>query len=228
MQCRSTDGGRPRRRGCRPRDYLPEPGRAVRFVVDRDAPALSAHSGNPARPLPRTRLAGRAQFGMTRFSTWHRPRRPSRPAQPAYGGNIVLGDHGGFDDASTATVRPRMCEAARPTPRRPRFGRIELPSLPQRPTTGSRAGEHPTRRRPLRLDEARSSSVSDPGRCSCLGRSGPATRRGHRGRPECMRAGDVPGPQRSSSRASGRAAKLTSTIEADPGFEHPTVTVKQG
>ena len=209
------------------RDYLPEPWvAAVRFVVERERPHVllipATLRGRDLGP----RLAGELQFGMTADCVDLGIDRGGRLVQhkPAYGGNIVSVIMGSTTP-QLATVRPRMFEPLEPRAADAEVRRIELPSLPQGPTR--LLEERKTDPPPWRLDEAEivvgvGPSVDTSALDEAVGRA-EAALGGDRN--ACV-AGVVPWTAEIGIKGRAVAPRIYVAIEADPGFEHLTGTVK--
>ena len=211
------------------RDYLPEPWvAAVRFVVERERPHVllipATLRGRDLGP----RLAGELQFGMTADCVNLGIDRGGRLVQhkPAYGGNIVSVIMGSTTP-QLATVRPRMFEPLKPRPAGAEVRRIELPSLPQGPTRLlERENTDPP---PWRLDEAEivvgiGPSVDVSALAEAAGRADAAIG----GDRNACEAGVVPWTAEIGIKGRAVAPRIYVAIEADPGFEHLTGTVKAG
>jgi electron transfer flavoprotein alpha subunit len=211
------------------RDYLPEPWvAAVRFVVERERPHVllipATLRGRDLGP----RLAGELQFGMTADCVDLGIDRGGRLVQhkPAYGGNIVSVIMGSTTP-QLATVRPRMFEPLEPRPAGAEVRRIELPSLPQGPTRLlERENTDPP---PWRLDEAEivvgiGPSVDVSALAEAAGRADAAIG----GDRNACEAGVVPWTAEIGIKGRAVAPRIYVAIEADPGFEHLTGTVKAG
>jgi electron transfer flavoprotein alpha subunit len=211
------------------RDYLPEPWiAAVRFVVERERPHVllipATLRGRDLGP----RLAGELQFGMTADCVDLGIDRGGRLVQhkPAYGGNIdsvIMGS----TTPQLATVRPRMFEPLEPRAADAEVRRIELPSLPQGPTR--LLEERKTDPPPWRLDEAEivvgvGPSVDTSALDEAVGRA-EAALGGDRN--ACV-AGVVPWTAEIGIKGRAVAPRIYVAVEADPGFEHLTGTVKAG
>ncbi len=211
------------------RDYLPEPWvAAVRFVVERERPHVllipATLRGRDLGP----RLAGELQFGMTADCVNLGIDRGGRLVQhkPAYGGNIVSVIMGSTTP-QLATVRPRMFEPLKPRPAGAEVRRIELPSLPQGPTRLlERENTDPP---PWRLDEAEivvgiGPSVDVSALAEAAGRADAAIG----GDRNACEAGVVPWTAEIGIKGRAVPPRIYVAIEADPGFEHLTGTVKAG
>jgi electron transfer flavoprotein alpha subunit len=211
------------------RDYVPEPWvAAVRSVVERERPHVllipATLCGRDLGP----RLAGELQFGMTADCVDLGIDRGGRLVQhkPAYGGNIVSVIMGSTTP-QLATVRPRMFELLEPRAAEAEVRRIELPSLPQGPTRlVERRNTDPP---PWRLDEAEivvgvGPSVDVSALEEAAGRAEAAIG----GDRNACAAGVVPWNAEIGIKGRAVAPRIYVAVEADPGFEHLTATVKAG
>jgi electron transfer flavoprotein alpha subunit len=211
------------------RNYVPEPWvAAVRSVVERERPHVllipATLCGRDLGP----RLAGELQFGMTADCVDLGIDRGGRLVQhkPAYGGNIVSVIMGSTTP-QLATVRPRMFELLEPRAAEAEVRRIELPSLPQGPTRlVERRNTDPP---PWRLDEAEivvgvGPSVDVSALEEAAGRAEAAIG----GDRNACAAGVVPWNAEIGIKGRAVAPRIYVAVEADPGFEHLTATVKAG
>jgi electron transfer flavoprotein alpha subunit len=210
-------------------DYLPEPWvAAVRSIVERERPHVllipATLRGRDLGP----RLAGELQFGMTADCVDLGIERGGRLVQhkPAYGGNIVSVIMGSTTP-QLATVRPRMFEPLEPRASDAEVRRIELPSLPQGATRlVERTHTDPP---PRRLDEAEivvgvGASIDVSALEDAAGRADAAIG----GDRNACATGVVPWNAEIGIKGRAVAPRIYVAIEADPGFEHLTGTVKAG
>jgi electron transfer flavoprotein alpha subunit len=210
-------------------DYVPEPWvAAVRTIVERERPHVllipATLHGRDLGP----RLAGELQFGMTADCVDLGIDRGGRLVQhkPAYGGNIVSVIMGSTTP-QLATVRPRMFEPLEPRASDAEVRRVELPSLPHGPTRlVERTHTDPP---PWRLDEAEivvgvGPSIDVSALEDAAGRADAAIG----GDRNACATGVVPWNAEIGIKGRAVAPRIYVAIEADPGFEHLTGTVKAG
>ena len=211
------------------RDYVPEPWvTSMRSIVERERPHVllipATLRGRDLGP----RLAGELQFGMTADCVDLGIDRGGRLVQhkPAYGGNIVSVIMGSTTP-QLATVRPRMFELLEPHAAEAEVRRVELPSLPEGPTRLlERSDADPP---PWRLDEAEivvgvGPSVDLFALEEAAGRAEAAIG----GDRNACAAGVVPWTAEIGIKGRAVAPRIYVAVEADPGFEHLTGTVKAG
>ena len=210
-------------------DYVPEPWvAAVRSIVERERPHVllipATLRGRDLGP----RLAGELQFGMTADCVDLGIDRGGRLVQhkPAYGGNIVSVIMGSTTP-QLATVRPRMFELLEPRATDAEVRRIELPSLPEGPTRLlERSDADPP---PWRLDEAEIVVGVGPSvDVSALEEAAGRTEAAIGGDRNACAAGVVPWTAEIGIKGRAVAPRIYVAVEADPGFEHLTGTVKAG
>jgi electron transfer flavoprotein alpha subunit len=211
------------------RDYVPESWvAAVRSIVERERPHVLLFPATLRGRDLGPRIAGELQFGMTADCVDLGIDRAGRLVQhkPAYGGNIVSVIMGSTTP-QLATVRPRMFEPLEPRTADAEVRRIELSGLPEGPTKLlERSDANPP---PWRLDEADivvgvGPSVDVAALAAAAARAGAAIG-GDRG---AARAGVVPPGAEIGIQGRAVAPSVYLAIEADPGFEHLTGTVKAG
>jgi electron transfer flavoprotein alpha subunit len=211
------------------RDYVPEPWvAAVRSIVERERPHVllipATLRGRDLGP----RIAGELQFGMTADCVDLGIDRGGRLVQhkPAYGGNIVSVIMGSTTP-QLATVRPRMFELLEPRAADAEVRRIELPSLPEGPTRLlERSDADPP---PWRLDEAEIVVGVGPSvDVSALEEAAGRTEAAIGGDRNACAAGVVPWTAEIGIKGRAVAPRIYVAVEADPGFEHLTGTVKAG
>ena len=211
------------------RDYVPEPWvAAVRSIVERERPHVllipATLRGRDLGP----RVAGELQFGMTADCVDLGIDRGGRLVQhkPAYGGNIVSVIMGSTTP-QLATVRPRMFEPLEPRAGDAEVRRIELPSLPQRPTR--LLEERKTDPPPWRLDEAEIVVGLGPSvDLSALEEAAARADAAIGGDRNACAAGVVPWTAEIGIKGRAVAPRIYVAVEADPGFEHLTGAVKAG
>src|SRR6266566_4287839 len=210
-------------------DYEPEQWvAAVRSIVERERPHVLLFPATLRGRDLGPRVAGELEYGMTADCVDLGIDRGGRLVQhkPAYGGNIVSVIMGSTTP-QLATVRPRMFEPLKPRPAGAEVRRIELPSLPQGPTRLlERENTDPP---PWRLDEAEivvgiGPSVDVSALAEAAGRADAAIG----GDRNACEAGVVPWTAEIGIKGRAVPPRIYVAIEADPGFEHLTGTVKAG